>query len=86
VPMHLRNPVTPLMKEMSYGEGYKHAHDYPKHFAGQQNLPDSLKDKHFYTPGDQGYEKQVADRLKAWWESVKQPKKAKGKRKKETSS
>jgi len=85
VPMHLRNPVTPLMKAMGYGKGYKHAHDYPEHFAGQQNLPDSLKGKHFYTPGDQGYEKQVADRLKAWWDSVKQPKKAKGKKKKASS-
>ena len=85
VPMHLRNPVTPLMKAMGYGKGYKHAHDYPEHFAGQQNLPDSLKGKHFYTPGDQGYEKQVADRLKAWWDSVKQPKKAKGKKRKASS-
>jgi putative ATPase len=85
VPMHLRNPVTPLMKAMGYGKGYKHAHDYPEHFAGQQNLPDSLKGKHFYTPGDQGYEKQVADRLKAWWESVKQPKRTKGKQKKASS-
>jgi len=81
VPMHLRNPVTPLMKEMGYGKRYKHAHDYPKHFAGQQNLPDSLKGKHYYTPGDQGYEKQVAERLKAWWESVKQPKKPRRKKK-----
>jgi len=85
VPMHLRNPVTPLMKAMGYGKGYKHAHDYPEHFAGQQNLPDSLKGKHFYTPGDQGYEKQVAERLKAWWESVKQPKRTKGKKKKASS-
>ncbi len=80
VPMHLRNPVTPLMKEMGYGEGYKHAHDYPEHFAGQQNLPDSLKGKRFYTPGDQGYEKQVAERLKAWWESINPPKKPRRKK------
>ncbi|MGD9118352.1 MAG: replication-associated recombination protein A [Dehalococcoidia bacterium] len=74
VPKELRNPVTPLMKGMGYGKGYKYDHDSPGHFAGQQHLPDSLKDKRFYEPGDQGYEKEVADRLKAWWDSVKQAK------------
>jgi len=59
---------------MGYGDGYKYDHDSPGHFAGQQHLPDALKDKRFYQPGDQGYEKQVAERLKAWWESVKQAK------------
>jgi len=68
VPLHLRNPVTPLMKEMGYGKGYKYAHDYPEHFAQQQNLPDSLHGKHFYTPSEQGYEKQIIDRLKVWWQ------------------
>ena len=68
VPEHLRNPVTPLMKEMGYGEGYKYAHDYPEHFVEQQHLPDSLKGKRFYTPGQQGYEKQVDERMKKWWQ------------------
>jgi len=86
VPKHLRNPVTPLMKGMGYGDGYKYDHDSPGHFAGQQHLPDSLKDKRFYEPGDQGYEKEVGERLKAWWESVKpkppKPKKPPAKREK----
>lgn len=67
VPLHLRNPVTPLMKDIGYGKGYKYAHDYPGHFVKQQNLPDSLKGKRFYTPSDQGYEKQISARLKDWW-------------------
>ena len=64
VPLHLRNPVTSLMKGMGYGKGYKYAHDYPGHFVEQQNLPDSLQDKHYYIPSDQGYEKQIIARLK----------------------
>ncbi len=80
VPMHLRNPVTPLMKDMDYGKGYKYAHDYPGHFVGQQNLPNSLQGKHYYIPSDQGYEKQVASRLKAWWQEEK-PVKPKKRRK-----
>lgn len=66
VPLHLRNPVTPLMKQMGYGKGYKYAHNYPGHFVEQQNLPASLQGKHFYTPGEQGYEKEVNLRLKSW--------------------
>jgi putative ATPase len=73
VPLHLRNPVTPLMKEMGYGKDYKYAHDYPEHFVEQQNLPDSLQNKKYYTPSDQGYEKQVIARLKAWWQKKKKP-------------
>ncbi len=72
VPMHLRNPVTPLMKGIGYGKGYKYAHDYPGHFTPEQHLPDSLKGKHYYTPSDQGYEKRVAERLRAWWQGGKE--------------
>ena len=66
VPLHLRNAVTKLMKDSGYGNGYKYAHNFPGHVVDQQHLPDSLKDKKFYFPGELGYEKQVADRLKAW--------------------
>ncbi len=68
VPMNLRNPVTPLMKEVGYGEDYKYAHDYPEHFVEQQHLPDSLKGKQFYKPGQFGYEKQIFERLQGWWQ------------------
>jgi putative ATPase len=67
VPLHLRNPVTGLMRRMGHGQGYKYAHDYPSHFVRQQNLPASLQGKRYYVPGDQGYEKEIADRLKKWW-------------------
>ncbi len=73
VPLHLRNPVTPLMKEIGYGKGYKYAHDYPGHFVEQQNLPDSLQGKRYYIPSDQGYEKQVAAQLKAWRQQKGKP-------------
>ena len=77
VPLHLRNPVTPLMKEAGYGKGYKYAHDYPGHFVEQQNLPDSLQGKRYYTPSDQGYEKKIIGRLKTWWRDFGKPPEAK---------
>jgi len=67
VPLHLRNPVTKLMRDTGYGKGYKYAHDYPEHFVKQQNLPSSLQGKRYYIPGKQGYEKEIVDRLKKWW-------------------
>jgi putative ATPase len=67
VPLHLRNPVTDLMRKTGYGKDYKYAHDYPDHFVRQQNLPPSLQGKRYYIPSDQGYEKEIADRLRRWW-------------------
>jgi putative ATPase len=65
VPLHLRNAVTNLMKAEGYGKGYKYAHDYAGHFVEQQNLPDSIKDKQYYFPSDQGEESDIAARLKS---------------------
>jgi len=70
VPLHLRNPVTPLMKQKGYGKGYKYPHDYPGHFVPQQYLPDALKGKFYYTPSNQGYEREVAHRLQSWWHRI----------------
>jgi putative ATPase len=67
VPLHLRNAVTPLMKGMGYGQGYKYAHEYPGHFVRQNNLPHSLRGRRYYIPSDQGYEQQVSARLREWW-------------------
>ncbi len=67
VPLHLRNAPTGLMRNMGYGEGYKYSHDYEGHFAPMQNLPERLQGRRYYTPTDQGYEKEVAERLRRWW-------------------
>ncbi|HEX75613.1 MAG TPA: replication-associated recombination protein A [Dehalococcoidia bacterium] len=74
VPLHLRNPVTRLMRELEYGKGYKYAHNYPGHFVEQQNLPNSLREKRYYFPSEQGYEKEVNTRLKAWWGNKREKK------------
>ena len=73
VPLHLRNPVTPLMQEMGHGQGYQYAHDHPDHFVKQQNLPDRIQGNKYYTPSTQGYESQIMARLKAWWQRETKP-------------
>lgn len=67
VPLHLRNPVTGLMKREGYGKDYVYPHDHPGHFVESDNLPAEYKDKIFYEPSDQGREAEIAERLKRWW-------------------
>jgi putative ATPase len=68
VPLHLRNAPTGLMKELGYGAEYRYAHDYPGHFVPQVYLPEPLAGREPYRPGELGYEKKVAERMK-WWKS-----------------
>jgi putative ATPase len=69
VPLHLRNAITGLMKEMGYGKGYQYAHDYPGHFVEQEYLPPSLKGRRYYQPSAEGKEELIQERLKKWWGS-----------------
>jgi putative ATPase len=66
VPLHLRNAVTGLMKDIGYGQGYKYAHNFEGHYVEQKHLPDSMKGKHFYSPGELGYERQITLRMEEW--------------------
>jgi putative ATPase len=67
VPLHLRNPVTGLMKKEGFGEGYVYPHERPGHFFESENLPAKYKDRIFYDPSDQGREIEIGERLKRWW-------------------
>jgi putative ATPase len=42
VPLHLRNAVTPLMKRIGYGSGYRYVHDDPQAKEEMECLPESL--------------------------------------------
>ena len=66
VPLHLRNPVTKLMKEIGYGEGYQYAHNVEGGVAKMECLPPNLTGRRYYRPKDAGYEAEVAERLKQW--------------------
>ncbi len=63
VPLTIRNAPTSLMSEAGYGKGYIYAHDTEEKIARMQCLPDSLKDRRYYHPGDKGAEAEIADRL-----------------------
>ena len=67
VPLHLRNAVTGLMRQMGYGQDYKYSHDYEGHFADQEYLPPSLKGRRYYEPTEEGSEKEIGKRVEEWW-------------------
>ena len=69
VPLIIRTAPTRLMKELNYGKGYRYAHDYEEKLTDMQCLPDSLKDKEYYRPTEEGMEskyKARLDEIKAW--------------------
>jgi putative ATPase len=65
VPFHLRNAVTGLMANFGYGKGYQYAHKADEKLTDMQCLPDNLKDRHYYRPTDQGFEKRLKEKLAA---------------------
>jgi putative ATPase len=64
VPKKLRNPVTGLMRDEGYGEGYRYPHDYEGNVIPSETyLPDPLVGTRFYEPGTEGLERQIGERL-----------------------
>ncbi|KAK8921871.1 hypothetical protein KSP39_PZI020305 [Platanthera zijinensis] len=47
VPLHLRNALTKMMKEMGYGDGYVYPPDHPQLCKEQNYMPESLKGRKF---------------------------------------
>ena len=64
VPVHLQDRHYKGAAKLGHGEGYKFAHDYPKHYVKQQYLPDGMEGTVFYEPSDNGYEKQIKAHMK----------------------
>jgi putative ATPase len=63
VPLHLRNAVTGLMKNVGYGKGYKYAHDFDGKVTDMSCLPENLATRTYYAPTDQGFEQRLRQRL-----------------------
>ncbi|UCF80074.1 MAG: replication-associated recombination protein A [Acidobacteriota bacterium] len=63
VPLHLRNPVTGLMKGIGYGKDYRYAHDEPEGVAPMECLPENLRGREYYRPTERGLESRLRERL-----------------------
>ena len=60
VPPHVKNAVYGSKEDKELAKKYKYPHTYGG-YVEQQYLPDSLKDRVYYTPSDNGYEKTVKE-------------------------
>ena len=58
IPLHLRSPLF---------KGYKYPHDFDDHYVIQQYLPDDLKDRVYYSWG----ENKTEQAAKAYWKNIK---------------
>ena len=63
VPLHLRNAVTGLMKNVGYGKGYQYAHDAQEKVTNMPCLPANLAGRTYYQPTEQGFEQRLRQRL-----------------------
>lgn len=68
VPPHLRDKTANKKSSIYLGidnasENYKYPHQFPNHWVRQQYLPDELKSKTWYDPGESGREAKLWERL-----------------------
>lgn len=60
VPPHLKNAVYGSAEDKKLSQNYKYPHSYGG-YVSQQYLPDELKDRVYYKPTDNGFEKTVKE-------------------------
>jgi putative ATPase len=65
-PKIILNAPTKLMKQESYGRGYRYDHDEPDAFSGQDYWPEQLSRQKVYQPTERGFEREVGKRLALW--------------------
>lgn len=63
IPAFLRDTHYSGAKDLGRGAGYRYPHDFPGHFVPQSYLSEKRK---YYHPSDQGYEKNIRERISGW--------------------
>ncbi len=53
VPLHLRNAVTPLMKQIGYGKEYRYVHSDPDAKEEMECLPEQLRGRKYFSEEEQ---------------------------------
>ena len=67
VPAHLKDSHYKGAEKLGRGLTYQYPHQFPNHYVKQQYLPDAIKDKRYYKPGDNKFENSQAQ----YWKAVK---------------
>jgi len=71
IPLKLRDSHYSGAQVLAHGSGYRYPHDYPGHFYPESLMPEELKGKIYYQPGEQGFEKKIKQRLDEWRKLIK---------------
>jgi putative ATPase len=61
IPSYLMDAHYKGATKLGHGTGYLYAHDFENHYVKQQYLPDEIKERVFYVPSDNGYEKKIQE-------------------------
>ncbi len=69
VPLHLRNAVSKLMKDLNYGKDYQYAHHFENNFVELEFLPNEISGKVFYSPQKNAREEEIRRFLKERWKN-----------------
>lgn len=69
IPLGIRNAPTQLMKEIGYGQGYQYAHDHAGNFVDYEFMPDEIKGKVLFEPGNNPREEDMRKKLRAQWKA-----------------
>ncbi|EPZ55454.1 mgsA AAA+ ATPase domain protein [[Clostridium] sordellii ATCC 9714] len=67
IPNHLKDAHYSGAADLGRGVDYKYPHDYPNHYINQQYLPDPIKDRKYYNPGNNKNEKSFEN----YWDTLK---------------
>lgn len=67
VPLQVRNAPTSLMKDLGYGKEYKYAHDFEGNFTELEFLPEEIRTKVLYNPGENSREREIRTLLQKYW-------------------
>lgn len=67
IPRRLQNKHYDGEGNTEKGQNYMYPHDYPNHYVKQQYLPDKIKDKKYYIPGNNKTEQAA----KEYWDKIK---------------
>lgn len=63
VPIHLRDSHYKGASSLGHGKNYKYPHDYDNNYVRQDYLPKELSNKRYYIPSNNGYERNIKERL-----------------------
>lgn len=64
IPSHLKDSHYKDAKKIGRGIDYKYPHSYPNNYVEQQYLPDNLKDKVYYIPQNNKFERNIENFIK----------------------